>query len=48
VHADLADYDNGTQQWDAIISIFCHLPPDLRQDVILGNSNDLTFYSVAC
>ena len=33
VHADLADYDIGRQQWDAIISIFCHLPPDLRQDV---------------
>ena len=33
VHADLADYDIGIQQWDAIVSIFCHLPPDLRQDV---------------
>jgi len=33
VHADLADYNIGTQQWDAIISIFCHLPPDLRRDV---------------
>jgi 2-polyprenyl-3-methyl-5-hydroxy-6-metoxy-1,4-benzoquinol methylase len=33
VHADLADYDIGAQQWDAIISIFCHLPPDLRRDV---------------
>ena len=33
VHADLADYDIGTQQWDAIISIFCHLPPELRQEV---------------
>ena len=33
VHADLADYNIGIQQWDAIISIFCHLPPDLRQDV---------------
>lgn len=33
LHADLADYDIGTQQWDAIISIFCHLPRDLRQDV---------------
>ena len=33
VHADLADYDIGTQQWDAIISISCHLPPDIRQDV---------------
>lgn len=33
VHADLADYDIGMQQWDAIISIFCHLPPELRQNV---------------
>ncbi len=33
VHADLADYDIGTQQWDAIISIFCHLPPEIRQEV---------------
>ena len=33
VHADLADYDIGVQQWDAIVSIFCHLPPELRQDV---------------
>ena len=33
VHADLTDYDIGTQQWDAIISIFCHLPPELRQEV---------------
>ena len=33
VHADLADYDIGEQRWDAIISIFCHLPPDLRRDV---------------
>lgn len=33
VHADLAAYDIGKQQWDAIISIFCHLPPVLRRDV---------------
>lgn len=33
VHADLADYDIGKQRWDAIISIFCHLPPGLRRDV---------------
>ncbi len=33
LHADLADYNIGTQQWDAIISIFCHLPHDLQQDV---------------
>ena len=30
VHADLADFDFGIAQWDAIVSIFCHLPPDLR------------------
>lgn len=33
VHADLADFDIGEQQWDAIVSIFCHLPAALRQDV---------------
>ena len=33
VHADLAHYDIGKQQWDAIISIFCHLPAVLRQDL---------------
>ena len=33
VHADLAEYDIGTQQWDVIISIFVHLPAELRQDV---------------
>ena len=33
VHADLAGYDIRTQKWDVIISIFCHLPPYLRQDV---------------
>ena len=30
VHADLADFDFGVDQWDAIVSIFCHLPPELR------------------
>ncbi len=33
VCADLADYDMGTQKWDAIISIWCHLPQPLRADV---------------
>jgi SAM-dependent methyltransferase len=33
VHADLADYDLGVDQWDAVVSIFCHLPPDLRSHV---------------
>ncbi|MFM2481619.1 class I SAM-dependent methyltransferase [Celerinatantimonas sp. YJH-8] len=31
--ADLAEYDLGQQQWDAIISIFCHLPSLLRQSL---------------
>ncbi|WP_443631622.1 class I SAM-dependent methyltransferase [Candidatus Njordibacter sp. Uisw_056] len=33
VHADLADYDLGTEQWNGIVSIFCHLPPQLRQEL---------------
>lgn len=33
VHADLADYDFGIVQWDAVVSIFCHLPSDLRTRV---------------
>lgn len=31
--ADLADYDLGDQKWGAIISIWCHLPPWLRERV---------------
>ena len=31
IHADLADFDLGQQQWDGIISIFCHLPSAVRQ-----------------
>jgi len=30
-HADLKDFDLGHDQWDGIISIFCHLPPPLRR-----------------
>jgi 2-polyprenyl-3-methyl-5-hydroxy-6-metoxy-1,4-benzoquinol methylase len=33
VHADLADFEIEPQHWDAIVSIFCHLPPNLRRDV---------------
>ena len=29
--ADLASFDFGDQKWDAIISIFCHLPSGTRQ-----------------
>ena len=28
--ADLEQYDLGSGKWDCIVSIFCHLPPDLR------------------
>jgi SAM-dependent methyltransferase len=30
---DLADFRIGEREWDAIVSIFCHLPPALRADV---------------
>lgn len=33
VVADLADFHIGGGEWDAIVSIFCHLPPALRADV---------------
>jgi SAM-dependent methyltransferase len=29
--ADLAGYDPGVDQWDGIVSIFCHLSPDVRR-----------------
>ncbi|HRR10005.1 MAG TPA: class I SAM-dependent methyltransferase [Rhodothermales bacterium] len=35
-HADLNDYSLGKQRWDGILSIFCHLPPELRKKVHLG------------
>tara|TARA_E500000305_G_C3936574_1_gene195391 strand:- start:72 stop:797 length:726 start_codon:yes stop_codon:yes gene_type:complete len=31
IHADLEHFDLGTNQWDGIISIFCHVPPQLRK-----------------
>ncbi|KHK91744.1 class I SAM-dependent methyltransferase [Novosphingobium malaysiense] len=31
--ADLVDYDMGEGAWDSIVSVFCHLPPDLRRSV---------------
>lgn len=31
--ADLNNFDLGEEQWDGIVSIFCHLPPDLRKNV---------------
>lgn len=32
-HADLAEYEIEAGYWDAIVSIFCHLPPTLRKEV---------------
>lgn len=32
-HADLAEFDMGENRWDGIVSIFCHLPQPLRDDV---------------
>ena len=34
--ADLASFDLGNQQWDAIVSIFCHLPQPLRSNLHRG------------
>ena len=31
---DLADYDFGTAQWDAIIGISCHVPPPIRARIL--------------
>ena len=33
VHADLADYDLGEDEWDGIVSIFCPLPSTLRKQL---------------
>jgi SAM-dependent methyltransferase len=33
VCADLADFEMGTDKWNAIVSVWCHLPPALRIDV---------------
>lgn len=34
--ADLAEYDFGRNRWAGIVSIFCHLPPALRERVHRG------------
>jgi SAM-dependent methyltransferase len=36
VHADLADFDFGVDRWAAIVSIFCHLPKEIRPAVCKG------------
>ena len=44
IHADLADFDLGKEQWHGVVSIFCHLPPQLRQSlhqrILSGLKND--------
>ncbi|NBX18961.1 MAG: class I SAM-dependent methyltransferase [Proteobacteria bacterium] len=36
VHADLSDFDLGQDKWDVIVSIWCHLPSELRKMVHAG------------
>ncbi len=33
IHADLTDFIIDSQAWDGVVSIFCHLPPELRLKV---------------
>lgn len=33
IHADLADYDLGENQWDGIVSIFCPIPSFIRKQL---------------
>lgn len=33
VVGDLADYDIGTDRWDLVVSIFAHMPPNVRRDL---------------
>lgn len=33
VVADLADFMPGIEQWDAVVSIFCHLPTTIREQL---------------
>lgn len=33
VHADLADFEIKPGQWQAIVSIYCHIAPELRSDL---------------
>lgn len=33
IHADLADFDLGVNQWDGIVSIFCPLPSTIRKQL---------------
>jgi SAM-dependent methyltransferase len=41
VHSDLADYDLGENRWDLIVSIWCHVPPELRRTLHAGVARGL-------
>jgi len=41
VQADLAEYQIEVSAWHGIVSIFCHLPPTLRQQVHRAAANGL-------
>lgn len=41
VLTDLADFTITENSWDSIVSIFCHLPPDLRKHVHEGVATGL-------
>lgn len=41
VQADLNDYEFEPDTWDSIVSIFCHLPPRLREKVHKGSVTSL-------
>lgn len=36
IHVDLAEFSFNENSWDSIVSISCHLPPDLRRKVHQG------------
>jgi SAM-dependent methyltransferase len=41
VQADLAEYQIEASSWQGIVSIFCHLPPELRQQIHRAAANGL-------
>lgn len=48
IHADLADFEIGENQWDGIISIFCPLPSTIRKElykkVVVGLKTNGVFF----
>ena len=42
VVSDLADFDFGTDRWDGIVAIWCHLPKELLTRVLKNASKSLT------